>query len=165
VHNLVRTRYNMKYERGIAAPPDMNKRQDNEFGFGPNLFGSTPPPSVGGDAPSFPSGVWHCCLKLRITFLFSRRGAGTVEGKSVRTKNNELLPSGLNSGSDNKFKTASLERHATTTRRGAIVRDNDSRGSATNGCGPRAQATTTVNSGLNIGGGESCFGAVAIVVV
>jgi hypothetical protein len=21
---------------------------------------------------SFPSGVWHCCLKLRITFLFSR---------------------------------------------------------------------------------------------
>ena len=41
----------MKYERGVAAPPDMNKRQDNEFGFGPNLFGSTPPPSVSGDAP------------------------------------------------------------------------------------------------------------------
>ncbi len=35
---------------------------------------------------SFPSGVWHCCLKLRITFLFSRRGVGTVEieVKSVR---------------------------------------------------------------------------------
>ena len=59
---------------------------------------------------SFPSGVWHCCLKLRITFLFSRRGAGMVEieVKLVRPKNNELLPSGLNHGSDNKFKTASL---------------------------------------------------------
>jgi hypothetical protein len=37
----------MKYERGRATPPDMNKRQDDEFGFGPNLFGLTPPcPSV-----------------------------------------------------------------------------------------------------------------------
>ena len=43
-------------------------------------------------------------------FLFSRQGAGKVkiEVKSVRPKNNELLPSGLNHGSDNKFKTASL---------------------------------------------------------
>jgi hypothetical protein len=59
---------------------------------------------------SFPIGVWHCCLKLRITFLFSRQGAGMVkiEVKSARPKNNELLPSGLNHGSDNKFKTASL---------------------------------------------------------
>ena len=43
-------------------------------------------------------------------FLFSRQGAGKVkiEVKSVRPKNNELLPSGLNHGSDNKFKTTSL---------------------------------------------------------
>ena len=34
----------MKYERGgKATPPDMNMRQDNEFGFGPILFGLTPP--------------------------------------------------------------------------------------------------------------------------
>ena len=49
----------MKYERGIAAPPDMNKRQDDKFGFGPNLFGSAPPPSVGGDAPGW---VWGFLL-------------------------------------------------------------------------------------------------------
>jgi hypothetical protein len=75
----------MKYERGIAAPPDMNKRQDDKFGFGPNLFGSTPPPSVGG-----------------------RAGTVEIEVKLVRPKNNELLPSGFNHGSNNKFKTASL---------------------------------------------------------
>ena len=33
---------------------------------------------------SFPSGEWHYCLKLRITFLFSRQGAGTVEIGSAK---------------------------------------------------------------------------------
>jgi len=43
----------MKYERGGEShSPGYEMRQDDEFGFGPILFGSTPPPSVGGDAPS-----------------------------------------------------------------------------------------------------------------
>ncbi len=71
----------MKYERGIAAPPDMNKRQEDEFGFGSNFFGLTPPPSVNGDAP-VQGGFGD------FTFLFSRQGAGTVknEVKSVWPK-------------------------------------------------------------------------------
>ena len=44
---------------GKATPPDMNMRQNDEFGFGPILFGSTPPPSVGGDAPGW---VWGFLL-------------------------------------------------------------------------------------------------------
>ena len=51
----------MKCERGIAAPPDTHKRQDDEFGFGPNLFGLTPPPSVGGDARGW---VWGFLLPI-----------------------------------------------------------------------------------------------------
>ena len=58
----------MKYERGGGSlSPGYEMRQDDEFGFGPILFGSTPPPSVGGDAPGGFGDFY---------FLFSRRWTG-----------------------------------------------------------------------------------------
>ena len=77
----------MKYERGgKATPPDMKMRQDDEFGFGPILFGSTPPPSVGGDAPGW---VWGFLL----FYSLDDGRAGRIRGEIDSAENNELLRS------------------------------------------------------------------------
>ena len=81
----------MKYERGgeSHSPGYEYETKNDEFGFGPILFGSTPPPSVGGDAPGW---VWGFLL----FYSLDDGRAGRIRGEIDSAENNELLQSSSN---------------------------------------------------------------------